>query len=162
MPTDRQISPRHRFVCQYLAILFVQLVHSSGACTACSLIGGYVYGFYMRKLFDGFQCHYHLDSSTVRVGDNAARTVFNASAAFTSGTTKGTSASIRKALELSIITAPYLVIGFKNSLDVPAPAEVKAMSTPLKSSLCCKEFNLDLFTAEGIFSAGTAFRTEQN
>ena len=25
-----------------------------------------------------------------------------------------------------------------NSLEVPAPAEVKAMSTPLKSSLCCK------------------------
>ena len=24
--------------------------------------------------------------------------------------------------------------------DVPAPAEVKAMSTPLKSSLCCKSF----------------------
>ena len=44
----------------------------------------------------------------------------NASAAFTSGTTKGTSASIRKALELSIITAPYLVIVFSNSLDGPA------------------------------------------
>ena len=64
----------------------------------------------------------------------------NASSAFTSGTTKGTSASIRNALELSIITAPYLVIVFSNSLDVPAPAEVKAMSTPLKSSLCCKSF----------------------
>ena len=66
----------HGFTRQYLAILFVQLIHSSGACTAGSLIRGYVYGFYMRKLFDGFQCHYHLDSSTVRIGDNAARTVF--------------------------------------------------------------------------------------
>ena len=55
-----------------------------------------------------------------------------ASAALTSGTTRGTSASMRKALELSIITASA------NSFDVPAPAEVKAMSTPLKSSLCCK------------------------
>ena len=44
----------------------------------------------------------------------------NASSALTSGTTKGTSVSIRKALELSIITAPYLVIVFSNSLDVPA------------------------------------------
>ncbi|MPM73628.1 hypothetical protein SDC9_120610 [bioreactor metagenome] len=61
-----------------------------------------------------------------------------ASAAFTSGTTKGTSASIRKALELSIITAPYFVMVSANSLEVPAPAEVKAISTPLKSSLCCR------------------------
>ena len=60
------------------------------------------------------------------------------STAFTSGTTKGTSVSIRKALELSIITAPYLVMVSANSLEVPAPAEVKAISTPLKSSLCCK------------------------
>ena len=63
-----------------------------------------------------------------------------ASAAFTSGTTKGTLSSIRKALELSIITAPYLVMVSANSLEVPAPAEVKAISTPLKSSLCCKSF----------------------
>ena len=63
-----------------------------------------------------------------------------ASAAFTSGTTKGMSLSIRKALELSIITAPCLVMVSAYSLEVPAPAEVKAISTPLKSSLCCKSF----------------------
>ena len=61
---------------------------------------------------------------------------FSASSALHSGTTKGTSSSIRNALELSIITAPYLVIVSANSFDVPAPAEVKAMSTSLKSSLC--------------------------
>ena len=61
-----------------------------------------------------------------------------ASSALHSGTTSGTSSSMRKALELSIITAPYLVMSAANSFDVPAPAEVKAMSTPLKSSLCCK------------------------
>ena len=65
---------------------------------------------------------------------------FSASSGLHSGTTKGTSASIRNALELSIITAPYFVIVSANSLDVPAPAEVKAMSTPLKSSLCCSSF----------------------
>ena len=63
-----------------------------------------------------------------------------ASSALHSGTTKGTSSSIRKALELSIITAPYLVMSSANSLDVPAPAEVKAMSTSLKSSPCCRSF----------------------
>ena len=29
---------------------------------------------------------------------------------------------------------------FSNSFDVPAPADVKAISTPLKSSLCCNSF----------------------
>ena len=61
---------------------------------------------------------------------------FRASAALHSGTTRGTSSSKRKALELSIITAPYFVIVSANSFDVPAPAEVKAVSTSLKSSLC--------------------------
>ena len=64
----------HRFVCQYLTILFVQFVHGSGTRTTCCLIGRHMHGFYMRKLFDGFQCNYHLDSRTIRVGDNAART----------------------------------------------------------------------------------------
>ena len=65
---------------------------------------------------------------------------FRASSALHSGTTRGTSSSIRKALELSIITAPYFVMVSANSFDVPAPAEVKAMSTSLKSSLCCNNF----------------------
>ena len=64
----------HRLVCQYLAILFVQFVHSSSTRTTCCLIGRHVHGFYMRKLFDGFQCNYHLDSRTIRVGNNATRT----------------------------------------------------------------------------------------
>ena len=60
----------------------------------------------------------------------------NASSPFTSGTTKGTSSSMRNALELSIMIAPYRVIVSANSLEIPAPADVKAISTPLKSSLC--------------------------
>ena len=67
---------------------------------------------------------------------------FKASSALHSGTTKGTSSSIRKALELSIITAPYLVMVSANSFEVPAPAEVKAMSTSLKSSLCWSSFTV--------------------
>ena len=63
-----------------------------------------------------------------------------ASSALHSGTTRGTSASIRKALELSIMTAPYFVIVSANSREVPAPAEVKATATSLKSSLCCNNF----------------------
>ena len=61
---------------------------------------------------------------------------FRASSAFTSGTTRGTSSHMRKALELSIITQPYFVMVPANSSDVPPPAEVKAMSISLKSSLC--------------------------
>jgi len=64
----------------------------------------------------------------------------SASSALHSGTTRGTSSSMRNALELSIITAPCLVMSAANSFDVPAPAEVKAMSMSLKSSLCCSSF----------------------
>ena len=63
----------------------------------------------------------------------------------TSGTTSGTSASMRKALELSIMTAPCLVIVSANSREVPAPAEVRAKSTPLKSSLCCNSLTVISF-----------------
>ena len=59
---------------------------------------------------------------------------FRASSALHSGTTKGTSSSMRKADELSIITQPYFVMVSANSFDVPAPADVKAMSMSLKSS----------------------------
>ena len=62
------------------------------------------------------------------------RGVSKASIPLTSGTTKGTSASMRNALELSIISVPLAVITSAYSRDVPAPAEAKAMSTPLKSS----------------------------
>lgn len=58
----------------------------------------------------------------------------SASAALHSGTTRGTSASMRKALLLSIITAPKRVMSSAYSLDTLAPAEVNTMSTPLKSS----------------------------
>ena len=64
------------------------------------------------------------------------RGVLNASSPLTSGTTKGTSSSIRNALLLSIIIAPYFVMVSAYSFEVPAPADVKAMSTSLKSSLC--------------------------
>ncbi len=59
-----------------------------------------------------------------------------ASSGLTSGTTRGTWGSIRKALELSIMMAPYLVMVSANSSDVPPPADTNAMSIPLKSSLC--------------------------
>jgi len=67
---------------------------------------------------------------------------FFASEAFTSGTTNGTSFSIRKAEELSIITAPYFVISSANSLEVPAPADVNTKSMSLKSSLCFNSFTV--------------------
>ncbi len=59
-----------------------------------------------------------------------------ASPGFTSGTTSGTSASMRKALELSIIRVPCRVMVSANSREVPAPADTSATSMSLKSSLC--------------------------
>ena len=42
---------------------------------------------------------------------------------------------MRKALELSIISVPCLVIVSANSFEVEPPADTSAMSTPQKSSL---------------------------
>ena len=60
----------------------------------------------------------------------------SASLALTSGTTRGTSCSPRKALELSIITAPCFVIVSAYSSEIEPPAETKATSISLKSSPC--------------------------
>src|SRR5437764_7505840 len=56
------------------------------------------------------------------------------SRAFTSGTTRGTLGSMRKAEELSITTAPATRAAGANSRLRPAPALKKAMSTPRKES----------------------------
>ena len=69
-----------------------------------------------------------LGLAIIRRGQNLA------SPAFTSGTTRGTLSSIRKADELSIIIVPKRVISSINSLETLAPADTKANLTPLKSS----------------------------
>src|SRR5512143_3468992 len=55
--------------------------------------------------------------------------------AFTSGTTKGISGSMRKALLLSTTTAPEAAAAGPNSRLREAPAEKRATWTPLKESL---------------------------
>ena len=53
---------------------------------------------------------------------------------FTSGTTSGTSGSIRQALEVSIQTAPAPAADGQNSRDPLPPEAKKAISTPSKES----------------------------
>src|SRR6266702_1805527 len=53
---------------------------------------------------------------------------------FTSGTTSGTSGSIRQAPELSMQTAPARAAEGQNSFDRSPPAEKRAMSIPAKES----------------------------
>ena len=53
----------------------------------------------------------------------------------TSGTTSGTSGSMRKAEELSTTTAPACTAAGANSLLREAPAQNRAMSMPLKLSV---------------------------
>ena len=57
-----------------------------------------------------------------------------AAAGFTSGTTRGTSGSMRKALELSTTTAPARAASGAKRRDMPPPAEKSAMSMPEKES----------------------------
>ena len=51
-----------------------------------------------------------------------------AAEAFTSGTTKGTSGFMRKALELSITTAPASTALGANTLEIAPPAEARTIS----------------------------------
>ena len=53
---------------------------------------------------------------------------------FTSGTTSGTSSSMRNALELSIMTAPWETTASRMAFDTEPPAENSAMSTPSNDS----------------------------
>jgi hypothetical protein len=57
-----------------------------------------------------------------------------AASGFTSGTTKGTVGSSRKALELSITTAPALAAIGAHCFDAEPPAEASTTSTPSKAA----------------------------
>ena len=56
-----------------------------------------------------------------------------AASALTSGTTSGTSGSIRQADELSITTQPLAPILGENSFDTAPPADMRQMSVSEKS-----------------------------
>ena len=53
--------------------------------------------------------------------------------AFTSGTTSGTSGSIRQCEELSITTAPVAAMRGDQSFEIAPPADIRQMSVPAKS-----------------------------
>src|ERR1044071_3003511 len=61
--------------------------------------------------------------------------------AFTSGTTSGTSGSMRNADELSITTAPCAPIFGDHSFDTLPPADIRQMSTSEKS-MCSSALHL--------------------
>src|SRR5271163_3764698 len=60
---------------------------------------------------------------------------FLISSGLTSGTTNGTSLSIRNCEVLSITTAPALAAIGAHIFEISAPGEDKTISTPLKTSL---------------------------
>ena len=47
--------------------------------TARCLVSRYMHSFYMRKLFDGFQCDNHLNGCAIRVGNHTTWTIFSIS-----------------------------------------------------------------------------------
>jgi len=59
-----------------LFILMDQLCHCRCPSTAGSLICSYVYGLYMRQIFDSFQCYNHLNCRTIWIGNHSSRTNF--------------------------------------------------------------------------------------
>ena len=130
----------HRFhltVFHHLLILLLQFCHRS--CTGTT--GTLMEAMWIRLIWDSFSsgCNTTTIIIVVQVGlAMMPRGRLRASSGLHSGTTNGTSSHMRKALELSIITAPCLVMVSAKSLDVPPPAETNATSISLKSSLCCK------------------------
>ena len=63
------------FAFQYFTILLFQFGHGCGTRTAGSLIAGHVDTFDMAQVFDRLQSRHHHDGRTVRIGDDAARTL---------------------------------------------------------------------------------------
>ena len=76
------------------------------------------------------------------------------SSGLTSGTTSGTSLSMRKALELSIITAPAETTAGRNAREMSPPALNSAMSTPrneasvISSTVTSSPLNFSVLPAE--------------
>lgn len=67
---------------------------------------------------------------------------------------------MRKALELSIISVPCLVIVSANSFEVEPPADTSAMSTPQKSSLWASSRTVSSLPRK-VFASGAPLRTEK-
>ena len=84
----------------------------------------------------------------------------SASVAFTSGTTSGTSVSIRNADELSIRIAPWRVMSSAYSRDTEAPADANTMSIPLNASPCSSNSTFTSFPQKQY--AVPALREEPN
>ena len=96
-----------------------------------------------------------------------------AASGLTSGTTRGTWGSIRKALELSITTAPASTAFFAHTFDVDPPADASTKSTFLNESfvtastckLCSLNFKVlptELGDASSLNSATGKFRVSSN
>ena len=150
-----------RFIGQNLAILFIKFVHSGCAGTTGCLISRYMYGFYMRKLFDGFQCDNHLDGCAIRVSDHAARTIFSIGCIHFGHHQR----YICIHTESAGIIDHYRTIlgnGFLEFLRCACTGRSESNVHPFKVIVVLQKFDLDLFTAESIFGPGTTFRAEQN
>jgi len=132
----------YRLVHHYGFNLIVKFLHGSCTSATSCLIGSHMYPGDWRKVLDGFQGHHHNNSWTVRVGNK----YFWACSCNRRGLPlvqqEAHQCPCGKALELSIITAPYFVMVPANSFEVPAPADARAISIPLKSSFCLSSFTV--------------------
>ena len=96
----------------------------------------------------------------VGVGHDALGDARRARAALTSGTTSGTSGSIRHAEELSMTIAPAAATAGASSREAAPPAENRAMSRPAKSAVAASSTVISL-PRHGDRAAGRAGRGEE-
>ena len=92
------------------------------------LVGGHDDALDAGRVVDGLERDDHLDGGAVGRGDDAL--VRREVAGLTSGTTRGTAGSSRKALDLSMTVAPAATACGTNSVLTEPPAAKKARSTP--------------------------------
>jgi hypothetical protein len=88
----------------------------------------------------GGQHHHQLRGRAVGVGDDVLGQLVDG-VGFTSGTTSGTSGSIRKWLELSMTIAPAAPIFSPQAFEIAPPALISTMSTVEKSN-CSRSSHL--------------------
>ena len=129
--------------------------------TARCLVSRYMHSFYMRKLFDGFQCDNHLNGCAIRVGNHTTWTIFSISCIYF-GHYQG---YIGIHTESAGVINHYRTIPGNSLLKLfrrACTGRSESNVHPFKVIVVLQKFDLDLFTAESIFSSGTTFRTEQN
>ncbi len=145
-------------------VLLLEFFHSNCTCTTCALVRGNANLLDVGNLFDGVKNHNHHDGGAVGVCDNAATAVFSlvernvASVHF--GNDQG---NIVHHTEVAGVVHNYSAVFnsdrskfLRNCCTCRGENQVHALEC-----ISAGQFNLQLFTLEGVFLTDATFRSEE-